>query len=468
MIRALPFGWPRSLFGRLLLILVAGLVLAHGLAFGLIVYQQTQMSRASMLYALGKDVASSVAILERIPAQERPVWLDRLERRNYRFLLGPVPHGLPLRIPLADAALDAIRATLDASYRLSVTTAPDPRKRRLDIHLRLRDGAPLTIVLVPQPMPLAAGLVPVMLIQLGVLIGFMWWAVRVATRPLAQLAAAADGLAPGSGTPAPLLPESGPLEVARAARAFNAMGRRIADFLSERMQILAAVSHDLQTPITRMRLRADLLDDATQRDKMLGDLLAMQTLVEEGIAYARDASGLREAPCRTDLDALLASLAYDYLDAGHAVRLRGALRLVLDIRPQALRRIVTNLVDNALKFAGDVEIEVERSAGQAGDNYVIAVLDRGPGIDPAEWSAVLQPFYRIEGSRNRDSGGTGLGLAIADQLTRALGGTLTLAQREGGGLAVRVALPIIDSAAPGAQAAAPPAAPPAGARAGSA
>jgi signal transduction histidine kinase len=429
--------WPRSLFGRLCAILVGGLVLAHGLSFALILYQQAQMSRTSMLYALGKDVADAVAILERVPADERPAWLDRLARRNYRFVLGsaPSPAAAPPGVALADAALDAVRGALGGAYVVSVTAGPDARVRRLDLHLALRDGTPLTVVLTPAPMPIASGLAPVMLVQLCVLAACMWWAVRLATRPLAALAAAADGLTPA--TAAAPLPETGPLEVARAAQAFNAMQRRISAFLAERMQILAAVSHDLQTPITRLRLRTELLDDALQRDKMLADLLAMQALVEEGIAYARDARGLTEAPRRVDLDALLASLAYDYTDAGQSVRLRGRLQRSVQTRPLALRRIVTNLVDNALKFGKEAEIALDSH----GRDVVIEVLDRGPGIDPSEWQAVLQPFYRVESSRNRDTGGAGLGLAIADQLARGLGGSLAFAERAGGGLVVRITLP---------------------------
>jgi signal transduction histidine kinase len=431
---------PRSLFGRLLLILAGGLVLAYGLSFAMLQYQRAHASRDSMLDALGRDVASSVAILERIPADERPAWLDKLGRRNYRFLLGPVRDGPPLRNPRAEETFDRIGATLGAKYQLTATAGPDRHARRIDIHLQLHDGTPLTIAVLPRPMPmpLAIGLVPAMLIQLAVLIAVVWWAVRVATRPLAQLAAAADRVSPGRAVPPPPLPETGPFEVARAARAFNAMQRRIADFLAERTQILAAISHDLQTPITRMRLRADLLDDPVQRDKMLGDLLAMQALVEEGIAYARDAQGLSEAPRPTNLDALLDSLVYDYVDAGQPVHLRGQLGRDLHVRPQALRRILTNLVDNALKFGKEAEIEVGQDAGKV----VITVMDRGPGIDPAEWQAVLRPFYRIESSRNRATGGTGLGLAIAEQLVRAMGGGLEFALREGGGLVVRVSLPV--------------------------
>jgi signal transduction histidine kinase len=260
--------------------------------------------------------------------------------------------------------------------------------------------------------------------------------VRLATRPLAQLAQAADALGPDlKGQP---LPEDGPSEVARAAAAFNAMQRRIADHLDERMRILAAISHDLQTPITRMRLRADLLDNAALRDKLHGDLNAMQELVEEGIDCARSAGGATEAARATDLHALLDSLVCDYRDAGQSVRFDGRLERPITTRPHTLRRIVTNLVDNALKFAGDAELRIE---AEAPDRVCIAVRDRGPGIAQAELQAVLRPFYRIESSRNRDTGGAGLGLAIAQQLTAALGGTLALSNREGGGLEARLSLP---------------------------
>jgi signal transduction histidine kinase len=216
------------------------------------------------------------------------------------------------------------------------------------------------------------------------------------------------------------------------------MQRRIKDHLAERLHILAAVSHDLQTPIARMGLRAALLDDPVLREKLQGDLRAMQVLVEEGIAYARSAHGTTEPPRRIDLHALLDSLVCDYGDAGRAVRLTGRWDRPLTTRPESLRRIIGNLVDNALAFASDVEIAVEP---ETGERIAIAVRDRGPGIPPAELGAVLQPFHRLEGSRSRATGGTGLGLAIADQLTRGLGATLTLINRESGGLEVRVSLP---------------------------
>lgn len=285
-------------------------------------------------------------------------------------------------------------------------------------------------------MQVSPWVVGVLAAQLALLLLLTWYAVRLATRPLQRLADAADALGPAAS--AQPLSEEGPREVVQAARALNALQARVASYLAERMQILAAVSHDLQTPITRMRLRADLLDDTALRDKLQGDLNAMQALVQEGIAYARSAHSANEPPVRADLHALLDSLVCDYTDAGRAVQLLEMPNLTVQTRPQALRRIVGNLVDNALKFAGAAEIAV--TAGEAGA-VCIAVRDRGPGIPADQLQAVLKPFYRLENSRSRETGGAGLGLAIAQQLAETLGGRLALANREGGGLEVRLHLP---------------------------
>jgi signal transduction histidine kinase len=204
------------------------------------------------------------------------------------------------------------------------------------------------------------------------------------------------------------------------------------------VQILAAISHDLQTPITRMRLRAETLEDAPTRDKMLEDVALMQQLVREGIAYARSAHGATEPRQRVDLDAFLDSLVYDYVDTGKAVTLAGRTGLQLDSRLNALRRLLANLIDNAVKYAGAAEVQTHVEHG----GVRIEVLDRGPGIPEDELANVLQPFYRLEASRNRDTGGTGLGLAIAQQLADSLGAKLTLANREGGGLSATVCLPL--------------------------
>jgi len=232
--------------------------------------------------------------------------------------------------------------------------------------------------------------------------------------------------------------EHGPQEVARAATAFNAMQDRIAKYMTERMQILASVSHDLQTPITRMRLRTELMDgDPEQRDIILRDLQHMEEMVREGVAYARAAHGSSEQTSKMDLDAFLDSLVMDYQDEGKPVTLQGSVGTPVTTRPLALRRVLGNLIDNAVKYGGNAEVLL--APADAG-GVEIRVLDNGPGIPQELLEAVFEPFYRVEASRNRETGGTGLGLAIARQLAQALGATLTLRNRDGGGLEARLTI----------------------------
>jgi signal transduction histidine kinase len=184
------------------------------------------------------------------------------------------------------------------------------------------------------------------------------------------------------------------------------------------------------------------MDDPAERMKWQSDLEAMQALVQEGIAYARSAHAAAEEEQRIDLDSLLGAIVADYADAGADVSLTGTVSRPVNTKPQALRRIMTNLVDNAIKFAGTARIEIGMQQGR----LHVAVLDRGPGIPEHELQAVLQPFYRLERSRNAESGGSGLGLAIAHQLTQAIGGSLTLSNRDGGGLRASVAIPVATEA----------------------
>lgn len=425
--------WPSSLLGRVALILFFGLALAHGLSFWLVVMERSLVMRGAMVSYLARDVASSVAILERVPAPERSIWLPRLARQNYSFRLDAPPAQQPSDAALAAPIVQAVSRLLQPPREVTAQV-PDLRDSLLRLQVPLADGAVLTVDINEPRLSVSPWVLGVLAAQLALLALLSWLAVRLATRPLRQLADAADAL--GTARQGPPLPENGPHEVARATAAFNAMQQRLQAHLAERMQILAAVSHDLQTPITRLRLRADLLDDAQLRDKLLADLAEMQSLVEEGIEYARSANAVREPQRLVDLDALLDSLVCDYTDASQTVRLSRDSPGMLHTRPQALRRLIVNLVDNALKFAGDAEIAVKRDA----DVICIIVLDRGPGIPESELQAVLQPFFRLENSRSRATGGTGLGLAIARQLAETLGGKLSLTNRDGGGLAAAISL----------------------------
>jgi len=435
MMAAGPLRWPRSLFARLALILFIGLAAANATSFWLTMTERNQATMNVMMGYIEREVASSVALLDRLPAAERPAWLPRLARRSYHFMLEPGVAGVAPDATLSARVAASIADGIGTSYELTANAVPGERER-LQVHLRLSDGAPLTIDITPMHgIPLSRWLPLLLVLQLALLAACCWYAVRQATRPLHQLAQAADALGPD--LKAGRLAEDGPSEVARAARAFNAMQDRIAGYMTERLQILAAISHDLQTPITRMRLRVDMMDDDTpQHAKLQQDLQEMETLVKEGVAYARTLHGAAETPLRIDPDALLDSMLADYRDGGHEVSLQGKAGGALMARPQALRRVLGNLTDNALKFGGAAEIVVAAQPGA----LTVSVLDRGPGIPEESLEAVFEPFVRLETSRNRGTGGTGLGLAIARQLAQAMDATLTLHPRPGGGLEARLVL----------------------------
>lgn len=436
MTRAVSHLVPRSLFSRVTLILCLGLAAAQGLSSWLTMMERDRATLDIMTGYVEREVVSSVALLDHLPAAQRERWLPQLARRSYRFILGPGVPGVAPDAELSQRFAGAIAEGIGKRYPLTVNAVPGDAER-FQVHLALSDGTPLTIDMRPMAgAPLAGWLPAVLAAQLLVLGLCCWFAVRLATRPLHQLAQAADALGPDM--KAARLAEQGPSEVARAARAFNAMQDRIALYVAERIRILAAISHDLQTPITRMRMRVDMMDDSPEQGKLRQDLRELETLVKEGVAYAKTLHGTQEEACRIDPDALIDSLVCDYADAGQAVSLRGTIGMPLVTKPQALKRILGNLVDNAVKFGGAAEVEVGTLAE---GGVAIAVLDRGPGIPDEALQAVFEPFVRLEASRNRETGGTGLGLSIVRQLAGTLGAEIVLRNRTGGGLEARVVLP---------------------------
>jgi len=426
---------PPSMAARLYLIIFAGLMLAQGLSFALLYAERMQSATAVMFNTLEHDVGTSVAVFDRLPADERPRWLNRLERDNYFYILGAGEPGHTLETQRSKGAVDMIAREVGPDYHVygnTISMSPE----RYQVHFTLHDGTPLTLEITPRMKPVASWLPFVFVLQVVLLLLCTWLAVRLATRPLATLAEAADTMKPTAD--GPRMPQDGPTEVARAARAFNAMQDRIAQHLKERLHILASISHDLQTPITRMRLHVEALDESPEQDKLLDDLREMEHLVREGVAYARSAHGGSETPVRVNLGSFLESLAFDYQDVGQPVSLSGIIEGTSMVRAQALRRVLGNLVDNAIKYGGSAEIGAKRDPHGV---LCITVSDRGPGIPEEELERVLQPFYRLESSRNRNTGGSGLGLAIAAQLTSSIGGQLQLSRRDGGGLTATVSLP---------------------------
>jgi signal transduction histidine kinase len=259
-------------------------------------------------------------------------------------------------------------------------------------------------------------------------------AVRWATRPLAALADAADEL--GRNIHRAPLDEGGPVEVARAARAFNTMQARVLAHIRERGRVLAAMSHDLKTPVTRMRLRAELLADPELKRKFTHDLEEMEAMVAGTLDFLR---GLEsgEATKPVDVMALLESLQADMAETGGRITIEGAVREPFPAKPAALKRCLANLLDNAIKYGGSAAVQVDDDDKR----LEIRICDEGPGIPETELERVFEPFYRLEGSRSRDTGGTGLGLTIAKHIAEAHGGRLTLANRSGGGLEAKLSLP---------------------------
>jgi signal transduction histidine kinase len=462
---------PRSLFSRLVLVLLTGLVIAQLLSFAIHMHERGELlSQASGMQS-AQRIADIVKLLETLSPEER--------RRIVPVLSAP-----PIVISLDRPALAAHDQDAEASTRAALFGA---MLRRF-----LGDGRPVVVavaegvLLQPAPMrgfkgpemhgawmPPMAGLrassVPgfsfIAQVRLpdGALVTFdsrlpretVTWpyrllvsiavlliavvavslvAVRWATRPLNALADAAGEL--GKNINRPPLPEKGPEEVRKAAQAFNTMQARLVGYIRERTALLAAMSHDLKTPITRLRLRSELLGDPQLKEKFTKDLDEMESMVGATLDFLRGLEN-RETVKPVDIMALLESLQADLRETGSAVEIEGATVKPYPGEPQALKRCLGNLIENAVKYGQSARVLVDDNDAR----LEIRIQDQGPGLPPAELEKVFEPFYRVEGSRSRETGGTGLGLTIARGIAEAHGGRLSLRNREEGGLEATLALP---------------------------
>ncbi len=467
--RAMKWLVPRSIFGRLVVVLLGGLIVAQ-LAAAYI----NLAERDRLLYrAGGMQLAQRIADIARLLDSVAPS-----ERRRIAAVFNAPPLAVSLdRPPLATGEPDdaqnsvfagVLRFALGADMPLRLKRrpggfAPPPGRGMMGgammgpsmmgqpmpwhggappggasylVQVTLHDGSLVTFdsYLSPQEgsIPLRLGLT--LLVLLGTVIVVSLIAVRWVTGPLSALATAAEKL--GRDIDRPPLEESGPLEVRRAAGAFNLMQQRLSRFLSDRTRVLTAMSHDLKTPLTRLRLRMETVDDPVLRAKIEKDLDEMQSMVTQTLDYMRDSSR-SEATQQVDLMAMLETLQIDFRDTGHAVDIAGALAQPYVGRPLALRRCLTNLVENAIRYGGRATIELEDTAKQV----VVRIVDDGPGMPEEELERAFEPFYRGERSRSRETGGTGLGLGIARNIARAHGGELVLKNRPGGGLEANLTLP---------------------------
>jgi signal transduction histidine kinase len=286
----------------------------------------------------------------------------------------------------------------------------------------------------PPPAARPRVLDPWFLSGLGVALALLsFFVARFASRPVRQMATAAQAL--GESLDAPPLADAGPTEVRQAAHAFNTMQTRLRRAMDDKAQVLAAVTHDLQTPLTRLRLRVEKVTDPELKDRLLGDLAATQALVKEGLELARSEPS-QEPFARLALDSLLRSIADDEADAGRPVVFTGGCDCDVMVRPRALRRCVANLIENAVIHGGNARI----SARVDGDKVFLDIEDDGPGIADADLERVLEPFVRLEDSRSRETGGSGLGLTIAGRLARDNRARLVLRSRKPRGLTATLIL----------------------------
>lgn len=467
---------PRSLFSRLVLVLLAGLVIAQLASFAVHMHERGELiARASGMQS-AQRIADIVRLLEPMSPEERArtvrvlsaapltIRLDHgtlaapgeeteqgaraaLFRAMLRRYLGddrPVVVSVAENAVFQPGAMRGYKGSEWAGERFGAKGGEwGPMMRHgqqtgiaFVAQVRLKDNSLVTF---DSRQPQATVSWPYrLLISIGLLLAAVvvvsLIAVRWVTRPLNVLADAADEL--GKNLNRPPLEEKGPLEVARAARAFNTMQSRLAGYIRDRMQVLAAMSHDLKTPITRLRLRAELLEDAQLRAKFTGDLQEMETMVASTLDFLRGME-TGEAVKPVDVMALVESLQADLVETGGKVEILGRASEPFPGRPQALRRCFANLVENAVKYGNSATIVVDDNA----DRLEMRIQDEGPGLPPDEVEKVFDPFYRVEGSRSRETGGTGLGLTIARSIAEAHGGRLVLANREEGGLEARLTLP---------------------------
>jgi signal transduction histidine kinase len=311
---------------------------------------------------------------------------------------------------------------------------PDLSGDTLLAETALQDGHWLVIA-IPHYVPIFLWRMAIALSPLFLVIGLLSAiAGRRLAAPIRHFAEAAERL--GVDPKMPPLAERGPHELRTAIRAFNRMQERLRLFVDDRTQMLAAMLHDLRTPLNRLRLRAEFIEDTEQQRMMFSDLTAMNAMIDTTLAFARD-DACREQRKLVDLGILVEDICEDVADAGGAACYYGPHGVNIRCRPTAISRAVANLIDNAVKYAGAARVRLFRES----DRVVISIEDDGPGIPIAQQEKVFTAFYRLEPSRNIATGGVGLGLSIARTIAREHGGDITLANRDGGGLCARLELP---------------------------
>ncbi|MFL6672212.1 MAG: ATP-binding protein [Massilia sp.] len=471
---------PRSLLGRLSLVMVAG-VLVTQLAGSMIwAAQQRAKSEAEVRAAaeyLGHSASAAIRFFRSLPPSYRGLMIQQTrEMGGMRLFVNLNREALPTTPIASNALADTATATILATLKADL---PQIRDFRLafswpDQLMVSRDGgkigdlpeswvrhvllvepepAPVLVIqtelepghwlhfatLMPNPYflnsnnPLSADRLALQGLSLAAVLLLSFLVVRSITRPLAGLSDAAETF--GKGGDIPALPESGSREVVNTVRAFNAMRLRILGFMEERDRLFISISHDLRTPITRLKLRAGLMDDETLRDEFEEDLDELDMMVKGALQLVKDRD-IHENAADVRLDPLILRMVRGASLAGHAIAYQEA-GLAVRAKPLALKRAIGNLIDNALSYGERAEVSVGESAGW----IEIRVCDQGPGVPEDALSSLSEPYVRLPHGRKLNAAGTGLGLNITRRIVESHGGELVLANRPAGGLCATIRMP---------------------------
>ncbi len=426
---------PESLFARALLILLIPMLTVQMVTT--YVFFARHMENVTLY--LSRSLAGEVAILVNHFEHPEPGPRERPELTDIAIqLLGLGMHSEPLSkwsaLPMSkDARLDELAYQLKARLRRPFQVLATP-EGEVEIRVRMQDE----VLVLQVPMKRLTGSPPYIFISWMMGTGALFLLIatlflRGQVRPIISLARAAGSF--GRGEDSPDFKPQGAREVRLAGRAFVTMKERIQRLLRTRVDMLAGISHDLRTPLARMKLQLAMMAPGAEVEGMQADVSQMEIMIAEYLDFARGAGGEDVQP--VNINALLQDVAVDYRRAGGVVRLNTPETVTLPIRPGAFRRAIANLMSNALRHGTQCSVSV---SGQGG-SIIITVDDDGPGIALQDREAVFQPFRRLDASRNLDMGGVGLGLTIARDIVHAHGGEITLSDAPDGGLRVMVVLP---------------------------
>jgi signal transduction histidine kinase len=426
----------RTIGGQITALVIASIVAIHVILTGIFLLSRPDQPDPSIDRGHAQ-FAAAVQLLGAAAPADRPRLMADLARAFPKLDVETLPPG-----PIPEASepegpdLRSLHRRLDSSYRIFPLASEQSRHR---VGIALPDGTMISarVLRDQRQRPFWAGSWAVTLLFAIVSVSLLsLWATRALTAPLSAFAKAAENFSVNGAASA--LPERGPEEIRSVAKALNRMRERITTLIDDRTKMLAAISHDLRTPITRMRLRAEFIEDEVHRQRMMGDLDQMRSMLESVLSFLRNDRKL-EAMTLTDIASTLQLVADQYADIGHKVTYDGPQHAMATVRPDDLTRSVTNLVENSVRYGALVTVRLTTSTETA----TIEVEDDGPGISDARKEVMLEPFVRGDDARNMDDmTGFGLGLSIARAVVLAHGGKLSLHDRQPHGLIVRIELPV--------------------------